>query len=425
MKWRLLDAGWLVLLVALVFAIPPTFHGDEAMLTYASRDFSTAFVERNPAALTTEPPYQIDSDPHLRILNGSVHRYLTGLLWTLAGATPDQLPPRPGWDWGLDYATNVATGHYPNPTQLGASRLVSSLFLAGSIVVMFALGWRFGGRFPAWGVSGLYAVNPILLLNGRRGMQEGTLLFFGLLVIWVAASISQRRSENKPVPLWLWLALVLAGGLALASKHPAVVFVAGAFGWVLLTELFRRNGRDLLLTGMKLAAAGVLVIALFIALSPALWLDPPARIGNLLDSRTEMLNIQVSADPVAPTTLAQRISDILTQPYMTPPLHYEVASWATFPEVSADVARYMASPFSGVQFGVVLGGLLMLMAGVGIFFSLRRNWRAGVLVWLLVTAASLLVNPLPWQRYFIPLIPVVTLLSGIGIEGLARRLRVR
>lgn len=420
-KRRLLDILWLALLILLVSAIQPTFHGDEPMQIYMSGDYATAFLDGNPAALLTQPPYPIDSDAHLRLLNGSVHRYVTGFFWHLAGISRAELPVRPGWDWGLDYATNVATGHYPSARMLEVARFVSAGFLSLSILVMFGFGWRFGNRWLAWLVSGLYTINPLILLNGRRAMQEGELLFFGTLVVFTALLISQRRSENKSVSLWHWLALILTGGLTLASKHSGIVFVAGAFGWVFLAEAVRGQWRAFLLTCTKLALAGIGVILVFVALSPALWSDPPARIANLLEARTEMVNIQVSADPLAPTTLLQRIEGIITQPFMTPPQHFEVASWADFPEVVADVSRYMASPLSGVQFGVFGGALLTLLAGVGIAVSLRRDWRIGVLAWLLVTVASLLANPLPWQRYYLPLIPVMTLLAGIGIDELSRR----
>ena len=80
----------------------------------------------------------------------------------------------------------------------------------------------------------------------------------------------------------------------------------------------------------------------------------------------------------------------------------------------------MSSPFSGLQFGSILGGALTLLAGVGIAvfaaqaaFAARASTR-GLLLWLLLTAASLLANPLPWQRYYLPLIPAATLLAGIG-----------
>jgi hypothetical protein len=438
---HLLDIVWLILLGVFVFALTPTFHGDEPMQIYMSRDYETALVEGNPSALMTTPPYEIDSDAHLRLINGSINRYAIGLNRQVAGLGLDTLTPRPGWDWGLDFATNVSTGHMPSDALLSAARFSSTLFLALSAAVMFGLGWQFGKRPLAYFVSALYTLNPIILLNGRRALQEGSVLCFGLLLILIAILLSQKRRS-----IWLWLALILVGGLTLASKHTGVVFIAAAFGWIFLTELLRTLSaelsgdvgfdsalplleqdlnalpqsywRDLLLTTLKLIVSGALAIVLFVALSPALWNDPPARVANLLEERARLLEIQVSGNP---TTLAQRISGIITQPFMMPPQHFEVAFWGTFQAVSDDVARYMASPFSGVQFGVILGGALTILAGIGILFSLRRDWRAGVLVWLAVTAASLLANPLDWQRYYLPLIPVATLLAGIGAYGLVRR----
>jgi 4-amino-4-deoxy-L-arabinose transferase-like glycosyltransferase len=417
---RLLDALWLVLLVALVFAIPPTFHGDEAMYLSMSRDYATVFFDGDLAALRTEPPYYVDSDQQLRLLNGSVQRYAAGFLWHLAGATIDDLPTRPGWNWSVDYDTNLATGHVPTPTVLAAGRLASSIFLALSIVAIFVLAWQFGGRLSAHVVSALYALNPIILLNGRRSMQEGSMLLFGIFVVLVAVTISRRRFERQPTPLTLWVALIVTAALALASKHSAVVFVGGAFGWIFITEILRRPSQPLL-TVLRLGGAGLLVVALVIALSPALWSDPRARFADILQNRAFMLDLQVTADPLAPTSLGYRAQQIITEPFMMPLEHFEVAGWATYQPIMDDVARYIASPFSGVQFGTILGGVVMLLAVIGAFLSLRSSWRAGVVFWLGITVASLLVNPLPWQRYFLTLIPVYALLAGIGLDGLVRR----
>ena len=52
--------------------------------------------------------------------------------------------------------------------------------------------------------------------------------------------------------------------------------------------------------------------------------------------------------------------------------------------------------------------------------SRGSRWVAGLHVWLLVTVASLLLNPLPWQRYYLPLIPVATVLVGVGVSALVR-----
>jgi len=475
---HIVDILWLIALGIYVFAgmMLATFHGDEAMQIYMSRDYATAFIYHDPTALLVGPPYQIDSDSQLRILNGSVNRYVIGLSWQLAGLTTGDLPPRPGWDWGLNYATNADTGHVPSDALMTAARLPSTLFLALSVAVMFGLGWQFGrptqfGPRPlAYVVSALYVVNPIVLLNGRRAMQEGEMLFFGLLTVLIASLISRKLESEGRVRWFWWLALIVSGALGLASKHPTVIFIAAAYSWIFVTVMIgvirRRlgaktdSGSDLnkgfkplvdsataqnaaastssvevsgfsLATGLKpvvsLLISGLLTVGLFITLSPALWNDPIARLQDLLAQREWLLDIQVTAQPSGATTLAERTAGIVTQPFLTSLQHFEVASWAQAKPIRQEVRRYMASPLSGVQFGAALGIPLTLLAGFGLLVLFIPRWRPGISaaaavgigLWFALIAASLLVNPLPWQRYYLPLIPAVTLLVGIGLTRAA------
>jgi len=428
--YRLLDGLFLIALALFVLAGTPlaSFHGDEPMQIYMSGDYEVALVQGNPSALMTNPPYFIDTDPQLRILNGTINRYAIGFARTLAGIGADQLPPRPGWDWGLNYDDNVSTGHRPSEALMLAGRLPSSLFLAASVFVMFGLARQFGNRPFAYLVTALYTLNPIILLNGRRAMQEGSLLFFGLLVILIAAVIARRRANGESTPLYLWIGLILGGALTLASKHNGVVFMVGALGWIFVGELTHFRLREVALTTIKLLVSSVLIAGLFLALSPALWNDPVARFGDLLAVRAELLDIQVAADPLAPMPFEQRVQNILTQPFLTPLAHYEVAAWADFAPITAEITQYMNSPLSGLQFGQWIGLVLTILAGLGIIVlfvpRLRpyHEWASswGLLVWLVVTCASLFANPLPWQRYYLPLIPIVTLLAGIGLMALAR-----
>ena len=430
-----LDLVYLLILAVFVLVGTPlaSFHGDEPMQIYMSGDYEVALVQGNPSALMTSPPYFIDTDPQLRILNGTVTRYAIGFARALAGIGADQLPPRPGWDWGLSYDDNVNTGHRPSDALMLVGRLPSSLFLAASVFVMFGLARQFGNRPVAYIVTALYTLNPVILLNGRRAMQEGSLLFFGLLVVLIAAVIAHRRVNGKSTPFYQWISLIFAGGLTLASKHNSVVFVVGALGWVFVGELTHFRLRDVVFTTAKLIASGVLIVGLFLALSPALWNDPVARFGDLLLVRAELLDIQITAEPLAPMSFERRVENIITQPFLTPLAHYEVAGWADYAPITMEITRYMGSPLSGLQFGQWIGLALTILAGIGIIVlfvpSLRpnREWASswGLLVWLCVTCASLLANPLPWQRYYLPLIPIAALLAGIGLMALARAFVVR
>jgi 4-amino-4-deoxy-L-arabinose transferase-like glycosyltransferase len=421
---RLIDTAWLLALAAYILAGMPlaSFHGDEAMQVYMSHDYARAFIYGDVNALKTRPPYDIDTDPQLRILNGSVNRYAIGLSWHLAGFTNGDLPPRPGWDWGLSVDRNTETGHRPPETLLNVARLSSALFLALSVPLLFGLAWQFGGRPAGYVATALYALNPVVLLNGRRAMQEGAMLFFGLAAVLVAALISRQRAAGERVHPLLWTLLPLVGGLALASKHSAVVFVAGAFGWLVLAELTHFRLRAFARLIGALALTGALTAGLFVLLSPALWDDPAARVGDLLAVRARLLDIQVAAHTNGVTSLPQRVEAIFREPFLAPPQHYEVAYWTDSAAAVAEIDRYMASPLSGIQFGAILGLPLTLLAllGLPLAFTRQRALAAGLLAWLVVIAVSLLANPLPWQRYFLPLYPAAALLVGISVAIFAR-----
>lgn len=219
--------------------------------------------------------------------------------------TEGDLPPRPGWDWRHDYQSNVDAGHRPSQRMLLAARIPSTLFLALSVAVVFTIGRQIGGRPLAYVISGLYALHPVVLLNGRRAMMEGSLLFWGSLTVLMAIVISRKREQHgrwrrgsppraaqksKRQRTWpWWLGLVLCSGRALASKHSAAIFVASAFALIFVSELSRQESRQLGKTILHLFVSGIIVFGVFVALSPALWTDPPARFLDLIEVRTTHL----------------------------------------------------------------------------------------------------------------------------------------
>ncbi|MCP4207785.1 MAG: hypothetical protein GY767_12145, partial [Shimia sp.] len=147
---RLWDGVWLLVLSFYVMAgiSITTFHADESLHIYTSRDYATLFMHRKPGDLTTQPPYsELDPDSHLRITTGSVTRYATGLAGHIGGLHERDLPGL--WLWHLDYETNLQQGNRPSDVMLRAGRVPSALFLSLSVIVIFALGWQFGGRLLA------------------------------------------------------------------------------------------------------------------------------------------------------------------------------------------------------------------------------------------------------------------------------------
>ncbi|MEO1439002.1 MAG: phospholipid carrier-dependent glycosyltransferase [Chloroflexota bacterium] len=415
--WMLVDGVLLVVLAAYALAgVPRTpFHGDEGMQVYMTKDFFTAFVDNNPADLPTNPPYTIDSDPHLRLINGTLQRYAAGAVLYARGHNTGDLPIPPGWNWGLSYEDNVAGSWLPKNSVLHPSRYTSATFFALSLPVMFALGWQFGGRLAAYVAVLVYGLNPTTLLNVRRATMEGSMLLFGLLAVLMGVVIARRvASQTRPAWYW-WVLLALSGGLALAAKHSSAVFLIAAWGMpfvaVLLTHARQQHLRQLAAYTGALFVSGMAAIVLFVVLSPALWSAPIARLGNLAEERTKLLNIQVQIANGA-TGPGYRVAGLAVQPFIAPTQYFEFDSWGEVDAIVAQIDSYEGAWLGGLRAGYLIGVPLILLAAVGLVTARERY----LLLWPLVTCALLLANPLAWQRYYLPLVPVWALYAGIGTQ---------
>ncbi|MDZ4771138.1 MAG: hypothetical protein SGJ24_18615 [Chloroflexota bacterium] len=415
-------------------AVIVPFHGDEPMQIHMSNDYVALTIDRDPDYLKVSPPYPIDGDGVLRLINGSVNRYLIGASWHIAGYDSGDLPPRPGWDWGLSYDDNLTTGHRPAGDFMTIARLSSALLTAVGVWLIYASGHAVGGVTGGMIAAAIYALHPVILLNGRRAMQEGSMLAFGMLAI--AAACAWTLLDDR-APAWRRVSvaalLALAAALALASKHSAIVFVAGAYAVIGVDMLLRRAGWRRRIEAIALATvSGGLAIGLWIMLSPALWNDPSARLGDLLTERAALIDIQVTVNvPGLPMTTAQRIESIALQPFLRPAQFYEVGYWGESAAVRAEIAAYRDSFLYGLPLGegigVIIGGLLTGLALIGIGVGLIDGWRRrrsgrgrlmlGASLWTVTVAASLMVNPLDWQRYYLVLIPPLILCVGMGVAA--------
>ena len=171
-------------------------------------------------------------------------------------------------------------------------------------------------------------------------------------------------------------------------------------------------------------------MSFLLVISPALWNDPFTRARDLGSEMTAQVNLVVDILPDAPTTIQERIEGVLTEPFIKPVQFFEQESWADAAPIQQEIQAYMASPLSGLQAGGLGGVVLMGLVVVGLYQLLWMLWRALqgtkthtsasgsvlVLVCLGVTLANLLINPIPWQRYYLPLIPVYAVLIGVAVN---------
>lgn len=429
---RLADFVWLALLGVYILAGTPLvpFHADEATLIALSRDYADLFIDRDPARARYQPQPAEPDLQALRLLNGSLARYTMGLGWHLAGYGAADLNQQ--WDWGADWGYNQREGHAPAPGLLLASRWPQAALLAGSVWLLFALGRSLGGRGVAYLATAYYALNPAVLLNGRRAMLESTLLLTEVLVVLAGLWFLRRRDALAT------LLLGAAAGLALVAKHSNAIVVVAVFA---ACAMFPLIGRLAAFRGMVkprlsriivlLAVSAGLALAVFVALNPVWWGSSPVEMAQqVLTERAALLRLQVDVFGGYAGRLDQ-LAGFLRQSFVALPQYYEAPEFGAW--IAGQIARYENSLLRGVSIGGSLPGALLLggLVGAGAWALARRRdiapetrWVVGV--WALgVLAATWLLTPLEWQRYYLPVYPAVGLLGALGVVQVARLIRSR
>lgn len=443
-RWMIgVDILWVSALMLYVLLGAPLvpFHGDESTQIMMSRDYHYQFVAGEwERVLYRDPPLDA-AEQHLRLLNGTVSKLLFGLAWDAAGFTVDDLNEQ--WLWGADYAWNVENGHRPTDDLLQAARWAAALPGALAVLALFGVARLWGGRWAAYPASALLATHGIVLIHIRRAYMESTLLLFSLLVVLVALAWAQRLT-GLPAPVQrlargrlalarsggYGLLLGVASGLAVASKHSGAVVVAAAYAAILVIVLWRRFPRWWATPGW-LVISGALALGVFLLLNPAWWDDPLARAGDVLALRQGLVTGQAGAfpDDAYPDLLA-RLAGMIRHLSVMPPEYYEVGGWAE--PIGPAIAAYEGSPLAGFLYGQgragELGGALLLgVAACGALILIGQVREHPALLVLALWAAAvvaftLLTIPLNWQRYIMPLYPIVALLAGGAVGWLLQRL---
>jgi 4-amino-4-deoxy-L-arabinose transferase-like glycosyltransferase len=312
----------------------------------------------------------------------------------------------------------------PSDDALHLARWPSAVLTALGVIPIFLLGWQLRLRSLAYPAALLYALHPVILLNGRRAMMEGSLMLATLLIMsWLLAMIIAEHSATasgfvrRLPPAVRYAVLGVLVGLVLAAKQTGLVVAGAALIAALMTSLLRdRSWRPVALVGL----AALIAVLTWFALSPAYWNDPLGALQATITARTDLLASQSKGTPLAYTTLSQRLQGIITEPFLSAPQYYESPSWAGL--IDAQIAAYQQSSIHGWDWGPLVGALLTALAGFGLlallFDALHRDLVAlAILIWAGATILASLAIPLDWQRYYLPLLLVAITLAA---EGLGR-----
>lgn len=414
-------AGVVVVVVAAVLAISGLysvpFHPDEATRLFTSADLEGIFT--HPVDLAWTPGVPVDIHDTYRLLDAPLVNYLIGL-GRFAGGYP---APQSDWNWSAGWNENAAAGAVPNPRLLAFARLLPSVLLPLSVMLIYLAFRRIDMAWTGAAAALLLVINPLILLHARHAMAEAGMIFALSLALFILTSCL-----HKPILAGL------AAGLAFCAKQSLLVIIPFGLLAVLYStwKKFPQTKRIVRNGVIYLVAAGAVIILL----NPFLWKHPVEAIQAAWESRRELLTRQVeemgklAPDQIADSPL-ESAGFLISQAYILPPAAEDVGNYHA--ELAAQEDAYFSFlPHRWLR-GFAGGGIFLIMGLFGFFcWPFTRGFSSGqslFLSGLAIISLALFISlalavPLPFQRYALPLVFFGCLWTAVGVSLLIRILRI-
>lgn len=386
------------------------FHGDEADHVFKSHDFVIAVVKGEPEKLKVTPPINIDSPEHIRLLTGTTTALFSGYALWSAGYSPEEWASP--WYYGQDVAWNVENGRLPRQDMLHRGRVSTTILAMLSIPVAFGIIWM---TYPlqhfrilsALCAATMIAIHPVWLLNSRRVMQEAALGTFSLMVVFCAIWYIQQRTW------WKLGLLILSSGFCLAAKPTGAITILCV--WAALGIINIQHGIQWQAL-IGLMVGGLLVIGMYIMLTPAIWGSPISRIKLATELRADILAGQTQASSNAYDSYAEQWLALIKQPFLSDLQYFESPAFGGF--LDDQIADYEKAHLDGWQMPTVIGIIWTLIGIMGIG-TLLPQWRHPnmmiMVFWIMGVGLAIgIAVPLAWQRYYLLWTLGMCLSAGVG-----------
>ncbi|MBN1687677.1 MAG: phospholipid carrier-dependent glycosyltransferase [Candidatus Omnitrophica bacterium] len=418
----------IIMLLVLVFTLMmlPFFrgleqfplHGDENLWLYSAKYFKLFFVDYDLENPQWFEDWAYDQPP--------VGKYLIGGVLHLAGYAdiPKVLGETEQWNFLKGKEENISRGAMPpKEILLPVRRLMAGLGFS-SCLILFGIGYALGGVRLGILAGLLLAWNPLVQNTCRRAMPDAALLFFLLASVAAIFLFYRRMIAGKFKEAFLFCVLhgVLSalaagtkysGGLSMIVLASFMVYLCLVIGLQSLffkrdERLNRENGKLLLtvLTGFLLS--GFFAFVCFVGLNPYLYHETLEKLRYMIGYRHDIICFQQSEIGPALLSVSERLPRVYWRIFY-PPNYVVIGNLFKFP-----------------------AELYLFVLGIGCLMwnEIKMLWHrwlpsegAILLLWVIIAYGGIsLWIPLDWDRYYLPIIPGVTLVVAFAIEALLRGL---
>jgi hypothetical protein len=386
------------------------FHPDESTYIFMSADFKRLFSE--PLSMTYDQDLQTDVRQHYRLVDPPLTRYWIGAALSLAGI--DSL--KEDWNWSLGWQENADKGALPDSRMLLVSRLAVSSLILLALYAIYRTGILLHNHLTGLLSIIFLAGNALVLLHTRRAMEEALLLPAICLSIWSFSSINRH-------PWLAGLAVLIAINVKLSALPLYFIGITAIF------LLDRNKSTSIGKRFLNLAIFTAVILAGTFILNPVAWDNPLAVIQVAVNERNDLLHNQLASllsinpELVLDTPL-KRFAGLITHSFFSYPAALDIGNYRD--ELSAAINAYNTSfgtrILRGLAGGLVtlflalFGSLLMLVRVIklkSLYNSYRFIFLTGFGIFISAMTATV---SLPFQRYVIPLLPFICLVSAWGIS---------
>jgi 4-amino-4-deoxy-L-arabinose transferase-like glycosyltransferase len=375
-----------------------------------SRDFD--LLISTPLSLVWNPTQEASIDQQYRELNAPVTKLLIGAGRLLGGFSP--LPH--DWDWSKTWQENADNSALPSPALLLISRLSVAWLFPFSVWLVYDTARQLDHWLTGLLSAGLFATSALILLHTRRAMAESTLVFGVCMALWCLV-----KYRNKP-----WL-VAAAMAVAFNTKQTNLALVpVGLFAVAWTAWVRRQQIRDALKPALIFCLTFTVIT---FGLNPFLWSNPILASLAAIRARQTLLTAQVAATgALLPsqvlTTPGEHAAALLANLFLTPPAVEDVGNYIQ--QTAASKAAYFNLPGTNLFRGLAGGAVMLALALAGVFMTLRQffAWKIKpqlsmaffLLAFLAQTALLTLTIPLPYQRYWLPLVPFFCVWSALPLS---------
>jgi hypothetical protein len=377
------------------------FHPDESTQIFMSADST-----RNPLDLSFLPDSLLDGRMRYRLIDSPITHTLLGWGLFLKGRQPILAD----WDWSLSWVENTAAGALPSDETLMAARWSVAWLFPLSLLFLFLTTRKIDGTVSAVISVLLLAFNALILLHTRRAMAESTLVCTFCAAVWWMVNDRQK----------IWLSAIPLG-LAINAKQTTIP-LAGIGLWQVLFHPYAKKKENRLLLACLFVA---IIFVITWILNPVYWKSPVAAIQAGIAQRSDLsermrVDYRTSKNPLEQTAF------LIAQVFIQPPAVADVLNYQD--DTKLQVQAYFGQPlnnlfrgFAGgsVFFGLTLLGFVILVRR---YFSNRDIDRYPLGVFLIIALVCLLVvlllTPVPFQRYYILLIPLFSIAQSTALRAI-------